>query len=158
MQLIRTKKHLNIILAAVIVLSFVGVNVSTRVLADSTVYCTQGQVGTFDKPCISRGGTDNNGNAVGDAAATSKCGSGGDCNGLIAKYANPLISAMAAAVGLVVVISIILGGIQYASANADPQKITAAKQRITNAVIALLCFLFLYVFLQWLIPGGYLNG
>ncbi len=64
------------------------------------------------------------------------------------------INLLAAGVGVVVVIMIIIGGIQYASAGPNPQAVYAAKQKIANAVIALLAFFFLYAFLQYLIPGG----
>jgi hypothetical protein len=74
--------------------------------------------------------------------------------GLIDKYVNPLINVLSAAVGLIVVIMIIIGGIQYASAGGDSKKVADAKARITNALIALLTFIFLFAVLQWLVPGG----
>ncbi len=64
------------------------------------------------------------------------------------------INFLAVGVGVVVTIMIIIGGIQYASAGANPQAVHAAKQKIANAIIALLAFFFLYAFLQYLIPGG----
>jgi len=73
---------------------------------------------------------------------------------LIAKYINPLITLLSALVGLVVTISIVIGGIQYSSSAGDPQAATAAKNRIRNAIIALVAFIFLYAFLQFLVPGG----
>ncbi len=76
--------------------------------------------------------------------------------GIIGKYVNPLINFLAALVGMVVTIMIMIGGIQYASAGADPGKINAAKNKIINALIALVAFLFLYAILQWLVPGGFL--
>jgi hypothetical protein len=57
-------------------------------------------------------------------------------------------------VGVVVVMMIIIGGIQYSSANGDPKKIAAAKSRVYNALLALVAYLFIFSFLQWLIPGG----
>ena len=65
-----------------------------------------------------------------------------------------LINFLSAIVGIVVVGSIILAGIQYSSASADPQKISAAKDRIRNAVIALVAYLFIFAFLTYLVPGG----
>jgi archaellum component FlaF (FlaF/FlaG flagellin family) len=58
--------------------------------------------------------------------------------------------------GIVIVGSIIVGGIQYSSAGSDPQKVQAAKNRIKGAVIALLLFLFGYSLLNFLVPGGVL--
>jgi hypothetical protein len=88
----------------------------------------------------------------GDPAADS-CSD--DC-GLVEKYATPFLNFLGAIVGLVVTISIVFGGIQYASSADDPNKVAAAKSRIVNAVIALVAFLFMYGFLQWIIPGGFI--
>ena len=65
-----------------------------------------------------------------------------------------IVNALSAGVGIIVVAMIIVGGIQYSMAGANPQAITAAKQRITNALIALFAYIFIFAFLQWLIPGG----
>lgn len=94
------------------------------------------------------------GSGYADPAATGgQCKSAGKCD-LIDKYINPFINFMAALVGIAVVISIVVGGIQYASSAGDPQKVTMAKKRIQNAIIALIAFLFLYAMLQFLVPGG----
>lgn len=67
------------------------------------------------------------------------------------------INILTGAVGLVVVASIIFSGIQYSAARDDPQKIAAAKSRIVSAVLALLMYVFMFTFLQWVVPGGVLN-
>lgn len=67
---------------------------------------------------------------------------------------NQIVNFLGAAVGVVVVGSIILGGIQYATASENSSAVSQAKQRILNGVIALVAFIFLFAFLQWLIPGG----
>jgi len=64
------------------------------------------------------------------------------------------VNFLAAGVGIVVVAMIMLGGIQYSIAGDSPQKVTDAKKRIVNALIALIAFMFIYAFVQWLIPGG----
>ncbi len=74
----------------------------------------------------------------------------------IIRYLIVIVNALSALVGLVIVGSIIVGGIQYSSAGSDPQKVQAAKNRIRNAIIALLFYLFGYAFLNFLIPGGLL--
>ncbi len=75
-------------------------------------------------------------------------------NNPIVKDLNQAITFLSAAVGIVVVGTIILGGIQYTMAGDNPQALSEAKQRITNGLIALIVFLFMYAFLQWLVPGG----
>ena len=80
---------------------------------------------------------------------------GTDC--FVRRYVNPAIKFMAAAAGVAVVISVVVGGIQYSSAGGDPSKVAAARNRIQEAVIALLAFLFLMAFLNFILPGG-ING
>lgn len=80
-----------------------------------------------------------------------------DPNFLVERYIMPITRFLAAIVGLVVVISIVVGGIQYASAEDDPQKVAKAKDRILNSLLGLLTFMLLYGLLEWIIPGGILN-
>jgi len=74
---------------------------------------------------------------------------------LIAKYVNPSINVLSACFGLIAVISLILGGIQFSMSEGDPQKAAAAKSRITNTIIAIVAYSLLYGFLQFLVPGGF---
>ncbi len=94
------------------------------------------------------------GNAVAPSTSgtTAKC----DLDCIINRYVNPIINFLSIMVGLVVTIAITVGGVQYSSAGGDPQKVAKAKSRITNGILALLAFLFLWVFLQWVVPGGFL--
>lgn len=65
-----------------------------------------------------------------------------------------LINFLGAGVGVIVVIMIMIGGLQYMSAGNNPQAVTTAKKRIVGAVLALLAYTFLWAFMQWLVPGG----
>lgn len=73
---------------------------------------------------------------------------------LVQKFVVPFIDFLSALVGVAVVFSIIVGGIQYSSSADDPAKVSAAKNRIRNAIIALLVYFFLFAMLSFLIPGG----
>lgn len=64
------------------------------------------------------------------------------------------LNFLSAVVGIVVIGSIILGGIQYSASHGDPGAVSKAKKRIVNAFLALIAYMFLYAFLQWLVPGG----
>lgn len=75
---------------------------------------------------------------------------------LITNYVNPFVRFLSAFVGLAVTISIAWGGIEYAMSGGDPQKASQAKNRIRNAIIALITFFFLFALLNFLIPGGIL--
>jgi len=72
----------------------------------------------------------------------------------IINYLLIFINVLSAMVGLVVVAVIIVAGIQFSTAGDDPQKLAAAKGRIVNALLAIAVFLFMYAFLQWVVPGG----
>ncbi len=72
----------------------------------------------------------------------------------IVKDLNTVVNFLSGLVGVVVVGVIILGGIQYATAGDKADAVSAAKKRIVNGLIALVAFLFIFAFLQWLIPGG----
>ena len=75
-------------------------------------------------------------------------------NNKITSDLNTIVNFLSAAVGIVVVGVIIMGGIQYTLAGGNPTALAAARGRITNALIALVLFMFIYAFLQWIIPGG----
>lgn len=102
--------------------------------------CAQGQRGTPQAPCIPPGGFKSPSQQAG--------------GNIIDDYVNPFIKLMTALIGVAIVISIVLAGIQYSSAGGDPSGVAAAKKRITAAVIALVAYAFLLGFLQWLVPGG----
>ena len=87
--------------------------------------------------------------------ATKPCDS--DSCDFIGKYINPGINLLTATFGIVATGSLIFGGIQYSSSGGDPQKITQAKNRIRNTIIAVVAYLFLFGFLQFLVPGGLFN-
>jgi len=72
----------------------------------------------------------------------------------IGKYINPAINLFSISFGIIAVISIVLGGIQYSAAGGDPQKVTMAKQRISKTLIAVIAYFFLYAFLEFIVPGG----
>lgn len=94
-----------------------------------------------------------------DGAIENRCPTATDANAscdLTKRYLEPAINILAALVGVIVTIAIIAGGIQYASSSDDPSKVSQAKSRIVHALEALASFFFLYMFLQWLIPGGFL--
>ena len=75
-------------------------------------------------------------------------------NVIVQKYIDPAINFLAIGFGIIVTIMVVIGGLQYITAGSDPQKVAAAKNRIFNAILALVAFAFMYVILQWLVPGG----
>lgn len=78
---------------------------------------------------------------------------------------NPVLDMMfaflrfvSAGVGLVVIGSIIWAGIQYSTSRGNPQATEASIKRVTNAVIALLLYIFSFAILNFLVPGGLFVG
>ncbi len=68
-----------------------------------------------------------------------------------------VINVLSAFVGIIIVIMIVVGGIQYSASRDNPQATAAAKGRVFNAILALVLYLFLFAFLQWIVPGGVFN-
>ncbi len=79
------------------------------------------------------------------------------CN-LVKAYLTPAINLLSVLLALIAVISLIMAGIQYTASAGDPQKVSAAKARIRNTIIAIVAYIFLYAFIQFIIPGGFLNS
>jgi ABC-type maltose transport system permease subunit len=75
-------------------------------------------------------------------------------NNPIIKWLNILINLVAGIVGVGAVLMVIWAGIQYTTARDNAQAVAAAKQKIINVVIGIAAFIFLYAFLNWLVPGG----
>lgn len=69
-------------------------------------------------------------------------------------YMQDGINLLTGLAGLAITASVIMGGIQYSTSGGNPSAASAAKKRISNAFLALLALVFLYTFLQWIVPGG----
>ena len=80
--------------------------------------------------------------------------SAGDCSTIIQNYVDPLILFLGAGVGLVIVIMTVIGGIQYITSGGDPNHVAEAKKRIANALLALIAWIIIWAFLEWIVPGG----
>ena len=48
----------------------------------------------------------------------------------------------------------VIGGIQYITSGGDPNHVAEAKKRIANALLALVTWIIIWAFLEWIIPGG----
>jgi hypothetical protein len=76
----------------------------------------------------------------------------------IVKDLNVIVDFLSIGVGVVVVGTIILGGIQYTMAGDNSEGVNKAKHRITNGILALGVYLLIFGFLQWIVPGGVFNS
>jgi hypothetical protein len=100
---------------------------------------------SLDPTCTPTGG-DCKGDGTIESVDEKNCG--------IISYIVIITNVLSALVGVIIVTMIVWGGIQYSTAGADASKVTAAKQKIINALIALVLFVFGFAIVQWLIPGG----
>lgn len=71
---------------------------------------------------------------------------------------NVIVNFLSAGVGIVVIATIIIGGIQYSLAGDKAEAVTKAKTRITNGLLALVIYILIFGFLQWVVPGGLFNS
>jgi len=63
-----------------------------------------------------------------------------------------IIRLLSDGVGIVVVASVVVAGIQYTASRNDPQNVANATNRIRSSLIALLIFIFAYAILDYVIP------
>jgi len=78
----------------------------------------------------------------------------GNC-GIIA-YIVTGINILSALAGMAIVASIVIAGFQYMTAQDNSGQIEASRKRIIWAMTALLVFVFMYAFLNFIVPGGVL--
>jgi hypothetical protein len=72
----------------------------------------------------------------------------------IIELVNTIFAAVSGLVVLAVVGNMIYAGIQYSMSEGDSGKAAKARQRVRDGVMALVLYLLLSGFIQWLIPGG----
>lgn len=113
-------------------------------------------------------GSNNNGTQAVECDTEAEKSAGGACTGLrsdckgdiskencgITRLIIMFINILSGMVAVTVVVVMIIAGIQYSSSAGDPQAAAAAKKRISNALLALVVFAFMYSLIQWLVPGG----
>ena len=69
-----------------------------------------------------------------------------------------IIRFLSNGVGLFLIGSLVVGGIQYTTSRDDPQGVAAAQNRIRGVLVSLLLYIFAYALLNYLVPGAVLKG
>jgi hypothetical protein len=113
--------------------------------------------------------------------AISQCGSRGDaittsidfgCYGATCRTHHPLpycqhthnaiidllfaiIRFITDGVGLIIIASLIIAGIQYTTSRGEPKQLNQATKRIQSTATALLLFFFVYAIINYVIPNGF---
>ena len=68
-----------------------------------------------------------------------------------------IINFLSAGVGVVLIFSTVLAGIQWSAARDNPGSVEKAKSRLLSNLLALGLFIFAWALLNFLVPGGLLN-
>lgn len=118
-------------------------------------YLDSGAPPSFSCDCpegktLDSGGYCNTGNFVVNLAGECDASSG-DC---ISNDIQLGINVLSVAVGIVILGMVVFGGIRYSLSRSNPQEVQAAKAHLTNAIIALIAYVFIFTLLQWIVPGG----
>ncbi len=65
-----------------------------------------------------------------------------------------VVNILTMGIGVLATLGIVISGFQYITSGGNPQQMAKAKRRIIEIVIGLVVYGVMWVFLQWLIPGG----
>lgn len=96
--------------------------------------------------------TDSDGQTV--KTSVLDCPSGKEGRGIIWDLLTIAVNFLAAGVGLVVLAGIVFGAVTYATSAGSAEQAKKGIGFITNAVIGLLLFIFMYAIINFLVPGG----
>lgn len=68
-------------------------------------------------------------------------------------YLSETVALLSILIGVALVASTIIAGIQYTTAGSDSGKVQKAKGRLASNVIVLLLYIFSATILNWILPG-----
>lgn len=69
-----------------------------------------------------------------------------------------IINWLTMGVGIAVVAGIVFGAVRYITSDGNPGQAQQGMSVITNAIIGLLLYLFMYAIINFLVPGGLFNS
>ena len=117
--------------------------------------------GLFAGPFVSAAtcGTDGNGNAIDTSiiGCSPKAGANGVEGTAVWSLLLIIINILTAGVGIVAVGGIIYGSVMYATSGGNPENVKKARGIITNVVIGIIAYAFMYTLLNFITPGGLFN-
>jgi len=58
-------------------------------------------------------------------------------------------------IGLIIIVSVIIAGIQYTFSRGEPQQLKQASSRLQSTLTALIIYIFAYALINYLIPNGF---
>jgi hypothetical protein len=142
------KLYITFLIVVPILLSSVGV-------ASATIKCSAGVIkggysGSAQYCC---GGTENNNQPVAVSINFGCQGKGNPIEDMIFAF----IKLLSDGVGIVVIASLVVAGIQFTSSRGDPQATAKSMHRVQSNVTALILFFFAYAILNYVVPGAVLQ-
>ncbi len=104
-------------------------------------------------------GTDGSGNPINTSVigCSTKAGASGVEGTAVWGLLLIIINILTAGVGIVAVGGIIYGSIMYATSGGSPENVKKARTIITNVVIGIIAYAFMYAILNFITPGGLFN-
>lgn len=110
---------------------------------------------------------------AGDSTVADRCGNPASGNSVETKFdfgclgtaappgtnaiqdlAFAIVRFLSYGVGIVIVISIIWAGIEYSTSEGSAEQTQSAKNRIRDAIVGLVIYIFAFSIIQYLVPGG----
>ena len=126
--------------------------IQTHISLLLTVFTLALSVVVVAAPIASAACTDSDGQVV--ETSVIDCGDPAEGRGIIWGLLETAINFLAAGVGIAVVAGIVFGAITYATAAGSAEQAKKGITFVTNAVVGLLLFIFMYAIINFLIPGG----
>lgn len=87
-------------------------------------------------------------------ASDGNCLAAGSSGNVITAYVILFLKLIGGLIGGIIILMLLIAGIQYITSAGNASLVKAAKDRIINAITALVLFAFMYAILNFLIPGG----
>ena len=163
--MLNIKKIFIAFIATSVLVGFFGMTLQLHTQIASASHCPiQPQTGRPIPGCVESTVEDCPGEVKNNICIPEKANLGNDCatdEETCLTEANPIIrdirfaiNFLAAGVGVVVTLAIIIGGVRYMTAGSNTTQVQEARKMIMNALVGLVAFGLMYAFLQWLVPGG----
>ena len=76
--------------------------------------------------------------------------------GAVVVYLKLALQFLSGGVGLVILLMLMIAGVQYITSAGDPVQVKSAKERVVNALTALMLFILAFAIISFIVPGGIL--
>lgn len=123
-------------------------------MAPVSVTVKSGQMAATENAAMAACGKDQIELSVKLGSNDSGCVDNSKEGGAIVAYLKMVLKFLAGGIGITVVLMLVIAGIQYLTSMGDPAQVKKAKERIVNAITALILYVLGYAILSYVVPGG----